>query len=150
MQPEELWNKSILLGREEREMGTEYKTAAHPSCCIPVHAVFAGGHSKAGKGLWGQQEHSSSGEGTEGSRGTAVNLRKLSGTVVGKGVEALLNHPGVEQRRFAWWFSSMLVSVCSFSVANSDCYPLWETWSWAAGVCLGGDFGGSLASISTL
>lgn len=28
----------------------------------------------------------------------------------------------------------MLVSVCSFLVDNSDCYPLWETWNWAAGV----------------
>lgn len=127
-------------------------TAAHPSCCIPCAvwwdcrsaqqsrsgemALGAAGTEELGwrdsrEGQWHEQ--------TWRKPEKAADPQLLSGTAVGKGVEPLLNHPGGEKRRFACWFSSMSVSVCSFSVASNDCYPLWESWNWTAGVCLWGD-----------
>lgn len=60
--------------------GRGRKWAQNTNICTSslLDSVFAGGNSKAGAGmgLWGQQEQSSSGEGTEGRRGTGVNLKK--------------------------------------------------------------------------
>lgn len=79
-------------------------------------------------------------------KGTKAQL--LSGTGKGHGGTIKSSGAAMEKVCLVGVFSAGL-SLQLLRVDNSDCSLLWET-ELGCRLCLGGDFGGSLASICTL